>query len=224
MQHGRCSDVCNNLWLADRELAHQEIHVLRSELNSELTHLVAELFAFTRNLHRRVNEGLDGPLQAVDEAHNMAQRVNNSLASTNILMEGFYRVITEDLVRRDQLVDRLMRCITVLTQCSTELARYSAEQTNRLASLEARTARSDQLDDRLWDLQDNFNRCTIELRDRVASLEARTARIEQRVDRMFDLQDIINGYTEEMWDRVASLEAQTGNAGERRSRSPRPRT
>jgi len=175
--------------LADRELVHQEIHERHSELGTELTRAVAELFAITRNLHRRVNEGLDGPLQAVDEAHNMAQRVNNSLASTNILMEGFYRVITEDLVRRDQLVDRLMRCITVLTQCSTELARYSAEQTNRVASLEAQTARIEQHVDRMFDLQDNFNRCTIELRD-----------------------------------RVESLEAQTGNAGERRSRSPRPRT
>ena len=189
MQHGRCSDVCNNLWLADRELAHQEIHVLHSELNSELTHLVAELFAFTRNLHRRVNEGLDGPLQAVDEAHNMAQRVNNSLASTNILMEGFYRVIMEDLVRRDQLVDRLMRCISVLTQYFTVLTQYIAVQTNRVASLEAQRGRQDQIIDRLFELQDAFNRRTIELTD-----------------------------------RVASLEAQTGNAGERRSRSPRPRT
>ena len=100
--------------------------------------------------NRRVNEGLDDPLQAVDDAHNMAQRVNNSLARTNILMEGFYRVIMEDLVRRDQIVDRL---------------------THNL------------------ELQDAFNRRIIELTD-----------------------------------RVASLEAQTGNAGERRSRSPRPRT
>lgn len=140
MQHGRCSDVCNNLWLADRELAQRRLNDLHQQHLGLLQTTVTNLDAVTRNLNRRVNERLDDPLQAVDDALNMAQRVNNSLARTNILMEGFYRVINEELVRRDQIVDRLMSRVTVLT------------------------------------------------------------------------------------DRVASLEAQTGNAGETRSRSPRPRT
>ena len=150
--------------------------------------------------NRRVNEGLDDPLQAVDDAHNMAQRVNNSLARTNILMEGFYRVIMEDLVRRDQIVDRL---------------------THSLDLQDAFNSR----------IQDAFDSSIIELTNRVASLEAQTRTRDQIVHRLthsldthIELQDAFNRRIIELTDRVASLEAQSGNAGERRSRSPSPRT
>ena len=106
MQHGRCSDVCNNLWLADRELAQRRINDVHQQHLGLLQTTVTNLEAVTRNLNRRVEglEGLDDPLQAVDDARNMAQRVNNSLARTNNLMEGFYRIIMEDMVR---LMDRI---------------------------------------------------------------------------------------------------------------------
>ena len=146
MQHGRCSDVCNNLWLADRELAQRRINDVHQQHLGLLQTTVTNVDAVARNLNRRLEtlEELEDSLETIDGdvryARDLAQRINNSLARTNNLMEGFYRVIMEDLVRRDQIVDRLTSRMTVLT------------------------------------------------------------------------------------DRIASLEAQTGNAGETRSRSPRPRT
>ena len=110
MQHGRCSDVCNNLWLADRELAQRRINDVHQQHLGLLQTTVTNVDAVARNLNRRLEtlEELEDSLETIDGdvryARDMAQRINNSLARTNNLMEGFYRVIMEDMVR---LMDRI---------------------------------------------------------------------------------------------------------------------
>ena len=55
MQHGRCSNVCNNLWLADRELAQRRTNDQHQRHLGQLQATVTNLDAVTRNLNRRIN-------------------------------------------------------------------------------------------------------------------------------------------------------------------------